>query len=96
MNFRENQEISKSRNKQIMNFREQLLNDEWTSLKIEESSTSSNSYQTTPIVSFKRTYSIVEWSSEDSNKGTSCEEEVYSSGIFERRKIGETSTSGIN
>lgn len=50
------------------------------------------------MVSFKRTYSLVEQSSKKStsNKGTSslrgCEEEVASSGILERRRENEAST----
>lgn len=43
----------------------QLLKYEGASSKTEESPTSSNSYQTTPIVSFERTYSIVEKFLED-------------------------------
>lgn len=80
----------------------QLLKDEGASSKAEESPTSSNSYQTTLLASFKRIYSVVERYSEDStsNEGTSCvrncEVEVSSSGIFERRKGEETSTSGRN
>lgn len=52
--------------------------------------------------SFERTYLVVKRSSENSisNEGTSClrgcEEETTSSGIFERRKDGETSTLGRN
>lgn len=50
----------------------QQLKDEGFNSNTEESlPTSSNSYQTTPMVSFKRIYSVIEWSSEDS---TSSEE----------------------
>ena len=70
----------------------QLLKDEGTSSRNKESSTSSKSYQTNPTTSFERTYSVVHGSSENSTstKGTSCvrscEEEVSSNGIFERRR----------
>lgn len=84
MNFRKNQEV-----------RNQLHKDEGANSKVEESSTS-KSYQRTPIVSFKITYSVVKRTLENSrlNEGNSCirncEEEVSSSGIFERQKRRET------
>lgn len=72
-------------------------------LKNKESTNSSYSYHTTSVESFKITYSVVEWYSEDStsNEGTSCvrkwkEEEVSSSKIFESRNTRETWTSGRN
>lgn len=71
----------KSRKKEIiekLNKVVQLLKDEET--KTKKSPSSSYSYQTTLMESFKRTYSLVE----------------KLSSIFERRKGGETSTSRIN
>lgn len=68
-----------------------LLKDEDTCSKTEESLTSSISYQTTAMASFKRTCLVVEQYSEDStsNEGTlyvnGCEEEV-SRRIFEIRR----------
>lgn len=65
----------------------QILKDEGKSSNFEESSTSLNSYQTTPMVSLEITYSIVEQYSKNStsNEGTSCVidcEEVSSIRIF--------------
>lgn len=77
-----------------------ILKDEGASSKVEETSNSSNSCQTTHMTSFGRTYTIVEQSSEEStsNEGTlcvrRCEEEVSSSEIYEIRSRKDTSTSG--
>lgn len=74
----------------------QLLKDKGTSSKTKEYSNSSNSYQTNPMDSFERTYSVVEQSSENStsNEGTSYVREYKASlnEIFERRET-EASTN---
>lgn len=55
-----------------MNGLVQLVKDEGASSKTKELTTSSNSYQTTPMTSFERRYLVVKRSSEDStsNEGT--------------------------
>lgn len=76
-------------------------------MKIHAWKTKNHRFHHTPIIQFQwnlseKIYLVVEGSLEDStsNKGTSClrkcEEEVSSSEILERRKGGETSTSGRN